>query len=429
VKKNKFLTSTFILLIGAVITKILGMLIKVIMTRAIGLEGISIYMLILPTFMLFINISVLGYPIAISKLVAENKKGNKNIVFSIIPFSLFLNFLLLIIIILLGPYISKLLLDERTLLPIIAIGFVLPFISLSSIIRGYFFGKEQMLPHTISNIFEQIMRLLLIIIFTSFLLKYSLKITIAGIILINIFSELTSIIILLCFLPKNIKINKSDIKPDLTIIKDILNIGIPTTGSRLIGSLGYFLEPFILSFILIKVGYTNIFFIREYGILNGYVFPLLMMPSFLIQTIGIALIPAISKGYSKKNLHYVKNKLKQGLIISLFLGIITTFLLIIQPEFFLKLVYNTTAGKDYIKEIAPFFLFYYIQAPLTATLQAINRAKEAMLNTLIGMIIKICLLISLSFLKIGMYSLIISNIVNMIIVTSLNFYKIKKAFK
>ena len=77
-KKSKFIKSTFILLVGGFITKILGMLIKIVMTRLIGTEGIGLYMLIMPTFTLLIAVAQLGMPVAISKLVAEDKRNNKN---------------------------------------------------------------------------------------------------------------------------------------------------------------------------------------------------------------------------------------------------------------------------------------------------------------------------------------------------------------
>ena len=76
--KNKFIKSTIILTIGGLITKILGMIIKIVTNRLIGTEGLGVYMLIVPTFMLLISIAQLGFPIAISKLVAEDKSNNKN---------------------------------------------------------------------------------------------------------------------------------------------------------------------------------------------------------------------------------------------------------------------------------------------------------------------------------------------------------------
>lgn len=424
--KSKFIKSTIILIIGSMIIKALGMIIKIITTRYIGVEGIGIYMLILPTFLLFINITKLGFPVAISKMVAENKNSNKKIILSIIPISLILNLILLIIIFFISPFISKLLHDNRTLYPLLAIGFVLPFISLSCIIRSYFLGKEKMIINVISNVFEQIIRLVLIIIIIPILLKKNLEIAVTGIVLLNIISELSSIIILIFFLPKKVKIQKKDIIPNKNIIKEILNIGLPTTGSGIIGSIGYFLEPIILTFILIKVGYDSNYIINQYGIINGYVLPLLFIPSFFMHAISTALIPVISKNYANNNIKYTRIKLKQAIIFSLIIGITVTLIIISNSKFLLNLIYNTNHGSKYLTFMAPFFLIYYIQVPLTTTLQAIGKAKESMISTLIGAIIKIIAIIILSVFKIGLYSLIIASIINILIVTIFNAFKIKK---
>ena len=79
-KKSNFFKLTLMLVIGGFITKILGMIIKIVTTRYIGAMGMGIYMLIMPTYSLLIAISGLGFPVAISKLVAEEKYNNKNIV-------------------------------------------------------------------------------------------------------------------------------------------------------------------------------------------------------------------------------------------------------------------------------------------------------------------------------------------------------------
>jgi stage V sporulation protein B len=424
--KNKFISGTIILIIGGLITKLLGMIIKIITTRYVGDEGIGLYMLILPTFYLFINIAQLGFPTAISKVVAEDRISNKKIIFSIIPVSIILNIILLFVVLMISPLISQLLHDDRTLYPLISIGLVLPFISISSIVRGYFFGKQKMMAHVISHIFEQIIRLILIILVTPALLEISLETAITGIVLINIASELTSIIILIFFLPKKISIKKDDILPDKGIIRDVLSISIPTTGSRIVGSIGYFFEPIILTSVLLGVGYSNNFILTEYGILNGYVLPLLLIPSFFTQAISSALIPVISKAYTDNRFVYVKNKIKQAEILSLGLGLLATIIFITFPDFLLKLVYNTNNGIDYLKIMAPFFLAYYAQVPLTAALQAMGKAKEAMMSTIIGIIVKTALIVILSAMHIGLYGLIIATIVNIFIVTIDNYLKIKK---
>ena len=269
-KKNNFFKITLLLIIGGFITKILGMFIRIVLTRLIGTEGIGIYMLIMPTFSLLVAIAQLGFPVAISKLVAEDKYNNKNLVFGVIPISLIINIVIMFLLLIFGKFISNSLLnDSRTYLGIISIGFVLPFISISSILRGYFFGKERMFPHVLSNILEDVIRLILIVIFIPILVKKGIQFAVAFIILISIVSELSSIIIFTICLPKKTTITRDDFKPKKSNLKNIFSISLPTTGSRLIGNIGYFLEPIILTFCLTTSGYTNNFIVTEYGILNG----------------------------------------------------------------------------------------------------------------------------------------------------------------
>ena len=426
--KNKFIKSTIILIIGGFITKILGMVIKIVLTRTISTKGIGLYMLILPTFNLFITLCSMGLQPAISKLVSEKKKDNKKIVLSIIPVILIFNLLLFLILFILSPFLSKVLLNNNdTYYPLIAIGLTLPFICISTIIKGYFFGKEKMFPATLSNIFEQIVRMCLTITIIPKFLKTSLVSAVTGVVLINIVSELASILLLLLFIPNKTEISKKDFLFDKAIFKDILDISLPTTGARLIGSITYFLEPIILTYTLTKVGYSSQFITYEYGIINGYVFALLLLPSFFTLAISNSLLPVISNSYANKSYKYTKNKIKQAIFFSLLVGIPATLLFLIIPKFLLQTIFNTTLGINYILVTAPIFLLFYIQAPLTSSMQAMNMSKKAMLGTFYASIIRISSLFIFSFMKIGLWSLIISTCLNIIFVTIHHaFYVIKK---
>ena len=423
--KNKFIKSTLILIIGALFTKILGFIIKIIFTRTVTTDAINLYSIILPTYCLLITIAQLSFPLAISNLIAENKKSSKKILFSIIPISLLINIIIIIIIFLVAPIISNNLLNNKeTYYPIISIAFILPFISLSSIIRGYFFGKQKMFPHTLSNIIEQLLRLLLIILVIPKILKYGTIFTVSIYILLNILSEIISIIVFLIFAPKNFVINKKDLVPDIKIVKDILGIAIPTTSSRIIGNIGYFFEPIILTLTLTKIGYSNQYVLNEYGIYNAYVLPLLTIPSFFILALNTSLIPEISKYRNNKNM--VKKRLKQSIIFTFILGLVSNTIVYIFTGELLKIVFNTDKGIDYIRFLAPFFTFLYLEGPLSSTLQALNYAKYTMKVTIITTIIKIITLFIFSLMHIGLYGLIISEIINIFLVIYFNSTKLKK---
>ena len=425
--KEKFIKSTIILTIGGLLTKVLGLLIRIITTRIIGLEGIGLYMMIMPTYGLFITIATLSLPIAISKLVSENKRNNKNVVLGIIPIAMFIDIVLVLILVLLSRFISNTLLQNKSLYaPILAMSITLPFITLSNIIRGYFFGKEKMIPHVTSNIVEQIIRIIMTIIITPYLLKYGVISAITGIVLYNVVSELLSILVLFIFIPKNITITKKDIIPDHDNIKDIFKISIPTTAGRIISSIGVFLEPIIITYVLLKIGYSSTEITNEYGIISGYVFPMVMMPQFLSGAISSALLPAISKYHAQKNTIQIKRKLYLAIVISLLIGLFFTIIFMIFPDRSLKLMFNEVHGTNYLLIAAPIFLLTYIQGPILSTLQAINNADIVMKSSLIGVIIKSIVLFILLYLDIKMYALLIAIFIQYITITWYQYIKLKK---
>ena len=425
--KNTFIKSTIILIIGGFITKILGMLIKIITTRMIGSNGYGLYALIMPTMMLLISISQLGLPTALNVLIAKNKNTKRLITASLI-ISLTIDLLIMIFLICSAKYISTTLLHEkRVYYGLISIGLILPFISISNMLRSYFFAKERMLPHVITNVLEDVIKLIAIFIFLPFFISKGIKSAIAFIVLTNILSELTSIIGFIILIPK-FKYKKEEIKPTKQDVKSLLNIALPTTGSRFVGSIGYFLEPIIITYVLYKVGFDNNYIVKEYGIINGYVLPLILLPSFFTNALSQALIPNVSKNYSKGKYDLVERKIKQAIICSLLIGIPCTIIFTLTPEIPLKIIYNTAEGIDYIKFLAPVCILHYIQAPISSSLQAMNKAKISLKGTIYGTIIRTILLFILSF-KLGMWGLILATSINIAFVTIFDYINIKKALK
>lgn len=426
-RKNKFITSTLILIAGGAITRFLGFIIKIIYTRMLGDSGVSLYAIVMPTYSLLITLASLSLPISISKIVAENKIRSTRVFASSTLIILLLNILLMIVMFSCSKFIAiHLLQNEECYYLLIAMTLTLPFISISSILKGYFFGRQRMIPNTISNILEQIVKILLILFLLPILVKKSILIGVIGFILLNIVTEITSIITFLFFAPKKFTIQKSDIRPDSRTIKQICSISIPTVSSRFIGNIGFFLEPIILTNILLLVGFSNDYILREYGAYNAYSIALLTMPSFFVGAVCSSLIPEISKYQSEKNHVMIKRRFWQAMLFCFGIGLFFSTIIYFYRDSLLMMIYNTSLGADYIKTLAPFFVLFYLEAPLMSMLQALGCSKETMKITLIGEIIKLATLTILCFCRFGIQSLVYAEITNIIIVVFLNIKKIKK---
>ena len=424
-KKNLFIKSTLILILSGFLTKMLGFIIKVVYTRIIGEYGISLFTIATPTYSLLLTISTLAIPISISKLVSENKGRSIRILTSATFLILSINFLLILIIFLTKDFIATNLLKEPLASPILmAFALTLPFVSISAVLKGYFAGKQNMVPHATSNILEQIVRLIIIVTILPILMKKSVMYAVLGLILLTILSEISSIIVFLFFLPKHINY-KTNLLHSKKHTKDILNISLPTVSSRIIGNIGYFLEPIILTNLLLFSGYTNAYILREYGAYNAYSLALLTMPGFFIAAISTSLLPEISKFHGERNSSMVKRRIKQSILFALLIGTFFSFIIFTFRDKLLFTLYNTTNGSDYIKILAPFFVLFYLEGVLTSALQALGHAKITMNITLWGVILKLLVMAILSLCHIGIYSLVIAEIINILFVVLINFKYLK----
>ncbi len=427
--KNNFLRGALVLCLGGFITKILGFIIKIMYTRTIGTEGLALYTLIMPIYSLIVTIAGFGMPIAISKLVAEDKTRSKVILSQGIIILLILNFSIMLLVMLCSDFIANFLLNEpRVKILIIGAVLAMPQMALACVFKGYFYGKQRMLPNTISNIIEQTIRIIFIIFFLPYFVSKSIILGILSFLLINILTETASILTFMFLLPKNIKINITDIKYNSYYFKDLLFTSIPLVSSRIIGNIGYFFEPIVLSKTMLFIGYTQEFFLLEYGIYNGYSIALLLMPSFLIQALCTALIPEISKFKSLHNNKMIKKRTKEALFSSFLLGLVSTIIVVLGRNFFLNLIYNTSYGADYIFYLGFFFPLYYLEAPLSSILQALGYGTYALKTTTLGVIIKLASMFIFTLFHIGLYGLVISEAIDIIFVVVFNMRLLLKYF-
>jgi len=423
-KNNILIKNIFILLLSGTIAKIIGMLSKIIFTRYAGLNVVSLYTMITPTFMLIITLSQFSFPIAISKLSAENKFNDKFLLKNAITLGLIINIIIMSLTILFSKYIANMLHVNILYKAIIAIAFIIPFVTISSILRGFLHGKENMLAPSITNITEEIIKILLIIFTLPIAIEKSNISAVILIILYNIILEITSIIIMIKPVMKYIKNDAS--KNNIGIKKAIFNISFPTTMIRLISTFGYFLEPILLTNLLINAGFTTEYITIEYAVITSYIIPLLSTPSFFSISISSALLPNITKAYANKKYKEFSNKVLKLITISLIIGILCLGVIMLFPKTILNLIYGVTEGINYIYLIGPFFLILYMQPVLSMSLQAMGKTNKLFYVSLISTISKYIILTLFASNGYGINSLIFSIITGILITTGMILYIVLK---
>lgn len=427
-KNSKFIKNTFLLVLGGLIVKVLGFVIKIFYTRILKDEGVALISLVSPTYSLLLTITSFSLPYAISKLIACKAERKSKIIFSSLYITFFINLIIIVLIFLLSNYISLYLLhDKRCTYLIKILCLTLPFVSVTSIIKAYFYGIENVIPVIFSNISEEILKLSLILIFLP-------KIMIKGVfygtcfyLIINLLCEFISFFTLSIFLPKKIKFKNICYRFDNMLTFNILKICLPTFSGRLIGCIGFFIEPIILTNLLIYKGFESSYIILNYGYYQGYVIALLTIPSFFLSALSNNIIPEISKRKNncRKDIFKLIFKI---LFFVLICGCIFTIILFIFGEKIMFLLFNSTNGLLYLKILLPFFILFYLENPLSSILLALDQEKNIFKVTLYGLIIKYLSLILLILFNTGFISLIISEIINILFVIFLLIFYLYKYY-
>ena len=426
-QKNKLIKNTFLLILGGLITKVLGFDIKILYTRYLKEDGVSLITLVFPTYSLLLTISNFALPLAVTKFIAENKDRKSKILFNSFWITIIINIIIISFFMCFSNVFSVYLLhDERASFLIKILCLTLPFVSTTSLIKAYYYGKENVLPVIFSNISEEIIKLTFVITMLPKMVSKGIFYGASFYLFISLICEVISFFTLSIFLPKKINLKKLDYKYDNNIKNRLLKISVPTLSGKLIGNIGYFLEPIILTNLLIYKGLNTNYIRINYGYFQGYAIAILTIPSFFLNALSNSLIPVISKYRINNNYSSIKKIIKKIILMILLGGFLFTLSIFIFGKDLMYILYKTTNGYKYLKILLPFFILFYLEGPLLVILQSLNQEKNVFKITSYGIIIKYIILIFLILINFGFMSLIYSEIINILFVITISIYYLRK---
>ena len=395
--KRKLINSFIILSASSAISKIFSILNRMLLSRLLPLEAMSLYLVIMPTLSLCLTLGQVGIPSAVFRLILHPKYKNYKVIITAIILSFFSVIVICGTLFILSPFIAhSLLKNDYTLYPILSFLIFIPLIAISGIIKNYYLAKGHVYVIAKSQIVEETSRLLFTYLFLETPLSSSLPFLVTIAYLSMSFGELMSIIYLLLLSRKRYSFTPlKNINKQNLIMKDLLNISLPLTGSRLYHCFMNFLEPILLIHVLTRLGLTQNFIQNQYAILSGYVVSMLVTPTFFCTIIYRLYLPIATDDlyYHKSNtfLH-----LLYALLICFLIGLPFTLIFYFFPKPSLMILYNTTSGYQQLKYMSFPFLLFYLQTPLSTILQAKNKNKVMFIISMIECTLEIILTYTLS---------------------------------
>ncbi|CAM3321480.1 stage V sporulation protein B [Paenibacillus lupini] len=445
--KQTFIKGAMILLAAGIINRLLGFVPRIALPRIIGAEGVGLYQLSYPFLTVMLTIITGGIPLAVAKWTAEaESRGDsarvKQIFRTAMGLTVVLAVVMTVALLVFAPWItSHLLTDARVYQTFLMMTPLLLIISISSVYRGYFQGKQNMIPSATSQTIETIIRIIGSLAFASMLLPKGLAWAAAGAMLGVVVGEVGALIVLQWTYSRERKRERqSEVNAPVhnenstaqkakeknpPVLRRLLDLSIPVTASRMVGSLSYLLESILTARSLAFAGIATGVATAQYGALQGMIIPLLLLPTALTYSLASSLIPSLSEAAAKGDKAAIHKRMHQSMRMALVAGAPFVVVMSLFAEPICRLLYNDADIAPMLQLMAPVGLFIYLQAPLQAALQALNKPGTALMNTFIGAVFKLVLIIMLATKpELGIYGALIAINVNIVLVTVLHGFSV-----
>lgn len=435
--KIKFIYGAIILTFVNFTVRAMGFGYKIILSRIIGAKGIGLFQLISPILMLFVTLTTAGLPIAVTKLVAKEEAKNNHLTSrKILKISIFITFFLSLILSLIlflsTPYISRNILKNKDVLYLLyALIPSLSIISLSSVIRGYFYGLKKMAISGFSQIIEQISRILfvLLVLYFSYPINsnWGAFIAILGVSVGEFFGLLWLAFSynILKLKSKKVMINKKI--SSKKIITSLFLIAIPITLSSLFYVLLQISNTILIPRRLILAGYTYEQAIEIFGRVVGMAMPFIFLPFIFTGALVMNIIPNISEQLSRNKISEIEESTSLCFKITFLLAIPITAIYIFYSVQLGNFIYNDELVGRYLSALSYSTIFLSLHHTASGILHGLGKQIQASINHLIGMSIQLLLtyfLVSNSNYKI--YGFFIGFLACSFIMCSLDFIVLKK---
>lgn len=408
-KKSSFIEGTVIATLAIVITKILGMLYVIPFYAIIGVQGSALYAYAYNIYVIFLDISSAGLPVAISKIIKEYntlgmmdakvrayKVAKKIISFiSVVAFIVLFLFAGNLASLILGDLQGGNTISDVTFV-IRCVSFailVIPFLSVS---KGYLQGHNIINVSSISQVIEQVVRII-VILGGSYLGLKVLNLSLTTSVGIAVFGAFAGGLAAMLYIFINMRKNKKELsleevekKDDISnreILKKIISYAIPFIIIDVAVSLYNFIDMVLISRTMGYLGYDAATTEFVTSSVATWANKINVIVNSVAMGLTVSLIPNIVEAFTLKKWPLVEKRLNKAIQIIL----VTCIPMVLGISFLAKPIWNIFYGNSNLElgsivlGVSIFgALFYNIYMITSMTLQSLNKFKAVYFTTFLG---------------------------------------------
>ena len=413
-KKTLFIKNTVILTATSLLLRFIGIIFKIWLASLIGSEGIGLNQLVFSVYLLVSTFAQSGISTAVTRLTAEelaigSGKSTAKILHRSILLTLIIAIISAVAIFISADFIAEYLIaDTRAALSLKLLPLSLPFMGVSSCIRGYFIARRNVTPNAITQISEQIFRIFIVVFLVKKFANHGIAVCCAAIIGGDILAEIIGFIILyLSYIydSKKIKALSGRKKPPYKTVSRILHIAVPITSGRYLNTLLRTGENILVPKNLSRHSLSASHALSQFGMIKGMALPLLFFPSALLNSISTLLIPEICEAIAKGRKSVVKSATQNILRLTAMVAFIFSAIFLVAGDKIGILIYKERDIGFLLKALSPIVPFMYLDSISDGILKGLDQQAFTFRTAIFDSSIRI-ILVLLVLPKFGIHGFI-----------------------
>lgn len=441
-RKNTVFTGAAVLAVSLVLSKLLGATYRIPLTNVLGGEGMGLYQMVFPLYTLLLTISSGGFPTAISRVVSVrlasgDEEGAKKVLKVCLAALTATGLACTLALIVLARPIAAFQGNPSAALAYVGIAPAVVAVAVTACYRGYYQGRENMLPTALSQFIEQAGKLLFGLTLSSVLVKKGVAYGVLGALTGVSLSELvTACALAIAHALKERRLAKTrvaaEFSGDITaglesasyerrgrigavgILKSVLSFALPVTFGALVIPLTQVVDSVLIINVLTATGHSAESATTAYGLVSGTVNTIINMPAVVISAFSVTLLPKIAR--SCGNAADLEREAALGVKLCLALGIAAFLGIFTYAEDVVRLLYargltpyqlRLAARLLRINSLAVFYVS--LVQVCTAILQGVGHPKSAAFNLALGGAVKVAVT-AVTLPLFGIYGAVIGSV-------------------
>lgn len=409
---SNLIKGTFILTLATIISKLLGFLYVVPFTALVGTQGYILFEYAYKPYVIILSLATMGVPLAVSKSVAKyNELGNPIVGVRLLKSGIVLltitGTICFALLYYLAPSIASLLISDQdtsgnsiedVVFVIRMVSFALIVVPPMGVVRGFFQGYQSMEPTAISQVLEQLVRLLFILIgayFAIHMFGKSIPFAVGLSTFAAFVGAVAGLLVLLRYWQKKspsigLLIKESTSTEEVSLVsmyKELIAYMVPFVIVGLSIPLYQTIDTFTINGAMMKTGFNQL----EAETVNSVVAlvqKIIMIPVSLATAMALTLVPTITKSFVAKEWNLLKGQIANSFLIVFYLTlpIIVLLMALAAPSFsFLFGETHEVLGGSLMFWYAPTAMILALYLVTTAILQGIDRYKLLVVTLCVGL--------------------------------------------